>query len=343
MTTHSGNPVVIPIPLGLTLGPRLLVPFVNAYLVRSGDRWALVDAGPPGSAARILAMMARHGVEPEQVSLILITHGHFDHYGGALELVRRLPNARIAMHPLDRPFVSGAGHPWKLRPTSPAAAASLLVGMAYFLLLRLLRRLRSWSPEVLREVLWLDFVSAEPCDLKHACGFNATAVLTPGHSPGSVSVRLRTGEALTGDVIAVGRRGEPARPMLVDDQEEVPASLDRIARLRPSVVYPGHGRPFSGNSLERLIQAMPLAGARRQRFSVGATRRGTGGTRAGLGSGLRRRQLEPDDAGGDQRDAEQPGRIAGLAEERHAQDGRADGPDAGPDSVGGPHRQVPQR
>ena len=58
----------------------------NAYFVRSGESWVLIDAGFPGSfgaiaeAARGLCGAAGR---PES---ILITHGHPDHVGSAVRL-----------------------------------------------------------------------------------------------------------------------------------------------------------------------------------------------------------------------------------------------------------------
>ncbi|HTE19970.1 MAG TPA: MBL fold metallo-hydrolase, partial [Armatimonadota bacterium] len=151
---------IIPIPLGLSMGPVLL-PFVNAYLVRSGDGWVVVDTGPPGCARRVLAALRRHGIPGKSVRLILLTHGHFDHTGSAVELQRLLPgHPRIAMHPGDGPFVTEERLPLSLRPTSLTGAFSFLGGTVGMLLWTLAATLRPWPDPVLQEVLWLDEVSA---------------------------------------------------------------------------------------------------------------------------------------------------------------------------------------
>jgi len=55
--------------------------YVNAYIVR-GQRSIIVDTGAPGYGSRILNAMDRHGIRPEDISLIIITHGHYDHTTG---------------------------------------------------------------------------------------------------------------------------------------------------------------------------------------------------------------------------------------------------------------------
>ncbi|MFD7339965.1 MBL fold metallo-hydrolase [Streptomyces violascens] len=79
---------------------------INAYLLL-GRRPVIVDAGIPGSGQKILDRIAAHGVDPIDVALIVITHGHIDHFGSAAEL-HRLTGAPIAGHIADLgPYRSG--------------------------------------------------------------------------------------------------------------------------------------------------------------------------------------------------------------------------------------------
>src|SRR5882672_12407073 len=71
----------------------------NCYLLL-GERPVLVDTGAPGDLKRILAGLKSRGVEPKELALILLTHGHSDHAGCAAEL-RRRTGAQIALHTGD--------------------------------------------------------------------------------------------------------------------------------------------------------------------------------------------------------------------------------------------------
>ena len=78
---------------------RIRVGETNCYLVRSAGGTILVDPGPPGSAPAIAAGAAAAGVAPGDVRLILVTHGHLDHYGAAGD-AQAWCGASIAAHPL---------------------------------------------------------------------------------------------------------------------------------------------------------------------------------------------------------------------------------------------------
>ena len=72
-----------------------------AWLLRSADRTILVDTGPgprsmapqhyrPGDPDDLLPLeLARHGVDPRGIDLVVLTHLHNDHVGGAFHF----PNA----------------------------------------------------------------------------------------------------------------------------------------------------------------------------------------------------------------------------------------------------------
>jgi hydroxyacylglutathione hydrolase len=90
----------------LSLAPGRLL---NTYLLRD-RKTILIDTGIPKSGQRILRMMARAGIRKEDISLILLTHGHIDHAGSALEL-RRLLGAPVAISSVDAPLLeSGINH-----------------------------------------------------------------------------------------------------------------------------------------------------------------------------------------------------------------------------------------
>lgn len=58
----------------------------DATLIRTSDcRWVLIDAGPSGSADRLLDQLEAR--EVDRIDALVISHPHTDHYGGADEVL----------------------------------------------------------------------------------------------------------------------------------------------------------------------------------------------------------------------------------------------------------------
>ncbi len=63
---------VTPLPMGNS----------NAYLLR-GEQAVLVDAGGPEDGDRLRDALSAQGLQPRDIALVLLTHGHNDHSGTA--------------------------------------------------------------------------------------------------------------------------------------------------------------------------------------------------------------------------------------------------------------------
>lgn len=77
---------------------------VNAFLIRHGDRIALVDAGLGQGVRPTVGFVAKHladaGVDPAAVDTLLMTHLHRDHWGGIADSTgtAAFPNATLHVH-----------------------------------------------------------------------------------------------------------------------------------------------------------------------------------------------------------------------------------------------------
>ncbi|WP_459501682.1 MBL fold metallo-hydrolase [Bacillus sp. C1] len=68
---------------------QILLGFSNIFLIR-GDKTIIVDTGRPGDEKLILQALKKRNISSADVSLPLLTHGHFDHFGSAQALREQL-------------------------------------------------------------------------------------------------------------------------------------------------------------------------------------------------------------------------------------------------------------
>jgi glyoxylase-like metal-dependent hydrolase (beta-lactamase superfamily II) len=197
---------------------------VTAYLLRQ-DGVILVDTGYPGNGKVILESMKQNSILPRELSLILLTHGHGDHAGSAAFL-REKTGAPVAIHPADREKLR-TGNQGLLKPTGlTGIVMGPLVGREETC------RFPAFEPDIL---------VTDGMDLS-SYGLAGMVITTPGHTPGSVSALLSSGDAFTGDLImAKIPSGRPGMPFWADDKEQVKQSVRKLMGFHPEWIHLGHG------------------------------------------------------------------------------------------------------
>ncbi|MGH8282149.1 MAG: MBL fold metallo-hydrolase, partial [Gammaproteobacteria bacterium] len=77
-----------------------------SHLVVRGGRAAFVDVGVNHSVPLLLAALKQKNLDVGDVDWVFLTHVHLDHAGGAGELMKHLPNAKVLVHPRGAPHLS---------------------------------------------------------------------------------------------------------------------------------------------------------------------------------------------------------------------------------------------
>jgi len=204
----------------------------NCYLIGDEETGEAAVIDPGGNVAEIRLLLARHKLTP---TLIINTHAHFDHVGGNKELSEGYdPNLPIVIHDAEKE--------WLLN----LEQNSMMFGV----------RVPN-SPEASRTV-------DEGDTIEVGQGIVLDVLHTPGHSPGSISLKVR-GEPMVfvGDLLFMGSIGRTDFPggdydLLINNVKE------KIFPLGDDVkVLSGHGPP---TTVGREKQSNPFFGGRPSPF-----------------------------------------------------------------------------
>jgi hydroxyacylglutathione hydrolase len=213
----------------------------NCYLVR--ERGAvLIDTGPHNKTPQLLGMIAGIPFDPKDLSLIFITHGHWDHIGGLSRLKEDL-RCPVAMNGREAESLERGGGP-------PVIGIGLW-GKTFAGIVRMMASKTAASPVSVDVRMGDEDFSLEPY------GISGTLVHTPGHSAGSTSLLLESGDAFIGDIAMNGfpLRLKPGLPIIAEDLEMVKKSYVKLLERGVKKIYPGHGEPFDAVVLERIVAA----------------------------------------------------------------------------------------
>ncbi len=217
--------------------------FDDCYIIRS-DSTAMIDGGAPGKTEKFKKAVNDIPVQPHDIGLIVVTHGHIDHIGSLRE-IKEFTGAKVAVHRLDKECVEKGE--W-LETHIPKGVGRW-----------------GWTAHMTVPLIMLMWPKAPPTEVDIVVedeglplsqyGIPGRIIYTPGHTLGSLSVLLDSGEAFVGD-LAMNKlplRRNPGLPVLASDIAEVKESWRRLLNLGAKTVYPGHGRPFSAEVIKKAL------------------------------------------------------------------------------------------
>ena len=207
-------------------------------IVVNEEELTVIDTGLPGSSPRIIEFLRSLGRSPEEINLIIVTHNHFDHVGGLVEL-RRLTRAKVAAHKADVDGTEGC--------------------LPYPGMVRRLLSVRPFSnlrPVFLLEPDLVDIQLAGGEVLEPLGGLEV--IHTPGHTPGSISLFSAQKRLLiVGDALNKRRQTLRLPPKMVSaNQAQAMNSIRRMAQLDFDILCLGHGRPLTNDTHNKMMDLL---------------------------------------------------------------------------------------
>jgi len=220
----------------ITLPMPFRMGMVNSYLIETSMGHLLVDTASSTARKELRAELERNGCRSDSLKLIILTHGDFDHIGNAAYLRSRF-GARVAMH-RDDSGMAERGDMFVNRKKPNIIIKGLLPLFSGF-----------GSSERFKP----DILVGDGYEFSDY-GFEAKVISLPGHSQGSIGIITIHGELFCGDLFE-NTKGPKPNP-LMDDPAAARVSIERLASMKITTIYPGHGQPFL---MEGLKSCMTMA------------------------------------------------------------------------------------
>jgi metallo-beta-lactamase class B len=192
---------------------------ISSFLIVTSAGYILLDTGPVEMLPQVMENIQKLGFKPQEVKLLLNSHGHFDHCGGFAEFKRRT-GATVVASKLDGELMARGGK-----------------GDFY------------WGDDLAYEPVKPDRTVADGESVELA-GVSLTAHLTPGHTKGCTSWSMRVDEAgkhyhvlflcgLTASLYKLTNNDK--YPNIVEDERE---TFRKLRGTRADVLLASHGFYF---------------------------------------------------------------------------------------------------
>jgi glyoxylase-like metal-dependent hydrolase (beta-lactamase superfamily II) len=207
--------------------------WIHLVVLRDEKHLVLVDCGYTGAFSMIETALKAHGILPEQLTHVTITHQDHDHMGGLFELKSRYPQVRVVASEIEALYISGEIK--SVRLAQAEALQAVLPPDQQAFGERFLGILRAVRPVNVDETV------ADGQELPWCGGCRVMA--TPGHTAGHISLYLPNFKTvISGDAAVVENSSLViANPQFTLDPALAQRSLALLKNLGAEQIICYHG------------------------------------------------------------------------------------------------------
>jgi len=209
----------------------------NCYIIKH-ESTILIDAGMPGEFNKFPEGLKVAGINPKEIKAVVITHCHWDHIGCA-KTIKDITGAKVVAQKYEKNILI------KGEPVMPPGITRWGKILGFFI--------NKLSKKFSIDPTEVDIVIGEEDYPLEDFGIKGKIVFTPGHSPGSISVVLDSGEAFVGDMAmnSLPLTIVPNLPIFAEDMVAVKNSWRKLIDMGVKKIYPAHGKSFP---VEKLLK-----------------------------------------------------------------------------------------
>lgn len=228
----------------INLGNRI----VNNWLMRLNGKTVLIDTGYPEGFDAFQKRLERHGLKPDDIDYLFLTHAHDDH-AGFINDVLVASHASLILHEKALPTLSRGQNNFAGGCTGRLAYLTCLLMKAAG------KAEHRFTPLDARYASRLLPLTPEN-RVRLEAELDVQILDTPGHTACSVSLLTGEGLLFCGDAAMNGLPSIGRVTIWAEDLSAFRASWEAIIALHPKLLYPGHGKPFPTADLQRYLHAV---------------------------------------------------------------------------------------
>lgn len=203
---------------------------VNGWIINTPDGLVAIDSTFPGLLSFYNYSLKIQGFKLSDIKYIVLTHSHDDHVGEIQNMIK-FTNAKVITHPKT------------LERLKTGERTSGYCPNPYTYPFALLSQKHSKSPPIDIGDRGIEFTGEQ------IEGFPGKLMMLPGHTDDSIGLIFPDGNLFCGDAAMNGMMSYKKHSMFIMNKTVYQNSWDKMIASKPTMIYAGHGAPFSVEEL----------------------------------------------------------------------------------------------
>ena len=214
---------------------------VNNYLVSLDDGgYILIDTGYAEYYSAFRKRLHKISVDPREIKYVFLTHAHDDH-DGFINDVLAISDAKVILHPLA---IDGLLRGQNSFEGGYSSRQAWLFGKILELAGKGEHKYPPLKQEYMNRLITIDSVEFKSLKLPFQ------VIETPGHTADHISL-FKDGILFCGDAAMNNFPSIKRTIIWIEDLQQYKDSWNKMINIKPTTIYPAHGKPFPARDLER--------------------------------------------------------------------------------------------
>ncbi len=211
---------------------------VKVFLIKTPDnRLILVDTGMQSTPSAIVKYINSIGNSITDLKLIILTHAHIDHFGGAYYL-QKLSGAHLAINENGMKYVNGEAGLLLPVARGSKSLSTKIMALAFPFILKFSKPHFVKPDMTLKEGIF-------PKDF----GVKARILETPGHTKDSISIYLEDSKVVIVGDLLFGSPSKLVSPKFFEDYIALINSVKKVRDLSPDLICVSHGKDHNASDI----------------------------------------------------------------------------------------------